>query len=84
MAFLQAYLDRYKFEHHVVCGAVDEPSNVAFSMHQDKVLSDTCLLLSLNTYSYSTKLEDKLSAHSLAPNKFGQICPVVFSNLQPS
>ena len=35
---LQAYLDRYKFEHHVVAGAVDEPSNVAFSMHQDKVL----------------------------------------------
>jgi len=34
--YFQAYLDRYKFEHHVVCGAVDEPSNVAFSMHQDK------------------------------------------------
>ena len=34
---LQAYLDNYKFEHHVIAGAVDEPSNVAFSMHQDKV-----------------------------------------------
>ena len=34
---VQAYLDRYNFEHHVIAGAVDEPSNVAFSMHQDKV-----------------------------------------------
>ena len=34
---LQAYLDNYKFEHHVIAGAVDEPSNVSFSMHQDKV-----------------------------------------------
>ena len=79
---MQAYLDRYKFEHHVVCGAVDEPSNVAFSMHQDKVLSDTCLLPSLKAYSKSTKLEAKLSAHPSAPNGFVQICHIVFSKVQ--
>jgi len=34
--YFQAYIDRYNFEHHVIAGAVDEPSNVAFSLHQDK------------------------------------------------
>lgn len=43
----QAYLDNYKFEHHVICGAVDEPSNVAFSMHQDKVQKRLCVSVSL-------------------------------------
>lgn len=47
----QAYLDKYKYDHHVICGAVDEPSNVAFSMHQDKVLCGTCLLQLLKAYS---------------------------------
>ena len=67
----------------MVCGAVDEPSNVAFSMHQDKVLTDTCLLLSLKAYSFSIILEDKLSAHLIAPIGFLQVCPVVFSSRRP-
>lgn len=33
----QAYIDRYNYEHIPICGAVDEPSHVAFSFHVDKV-----------------------------------------------
>ncbi len=36
-SYLQAYIDRYSYEHIPITGAVDEHSNVAFSFHVDKV-----------------------------------------------
>jgi len=37
MAYSQAYIDKYDFEHEVITGAVDEKANVTFSFWQDKV-----------------------------------------------
>ncbi len=34
---MQAYIDKYDFEHEVITGAVDEQANVTFSFWQDKV-----------------------------------------------
>lgn len=36
IAYYQAYIDRYNYEHTPIAGAVDEHHNVAFSMHLDK------------------------------------------------
>ena len=34
---MQAYIDKYDFEHEVITGAVDEQAQVTFSFWQDKV-----------------------------------------------
>jgi len=34
--YMQAYIDKYDFEHDVIAGAVDEQANVTFSFWQDK------------------------------------------------
>ena len=36
---MQAYIDKYDFEHEVITGAVDEQAQVTFSFWQDKVCS---------------------------------------------
>ena len=35
--YMQAYIDKYDFEHEVITGAVDEQAQVTFSFWQDKV-----------------------------------------------
>jgi hypothetical protein len=42
--YMQAYIDKYDFEHEVITGAVDEQAQVTFSFWQDKVRDAFSLL----------------------------------------
>ena len=66
--YMQAYIDKYDFEHEVITGAVDEKAQVTFSFWQDKVRGQSWVEFWGRAGSNTKALCTEAHAPNLNPN----------------